>query len=188
MFWGEYWTGVLGGLLIKKPLCYDPTGVESLYREFETSAELDRAASVLDDIIQLDRLLGEVAPELDPTVERTGVTFKSLLLTLWAEDWLGLQRASNGAAMAGPLPMDALREFLRVLMPMPADGNAPRRIPEDMKTAFKDWLASTAGWDREALAAAVGAALGMLFLELEDEYAQVAPRDLDPRYIRLFIV
>ncbi|PQP33333.1 hypothetical protein C6A37_13455, partial [Desulfobacteraceae bacterium SEEP-SAG9] len=47
-FWGEEWIGVLGGLLIKKPLYFDNNRTEGLYREFLCLSEVKETEDVLD--------------------------------------------------------------------------------------------------------------------------------------------
>jgi hypothetical protein len=45
-FWGEAWLGVLGGLLIKRPLYYDNYESGVLYREFATLEEIQRTEEI----------------------------------------------------------------------------------------------------------------------------------------------
>ncbi len=53
-FWDEGKLGVLGGLLVKKPLYFDnyQTG-RRMYRDFGTVEDLKRAEATLDDVMAM---------------------------------------------------------------------------------------------------------------------------------------
>jgi hypothetical protein len=59
-FWLEEGTGVIGGLLIKRPLFFDNYRRGVLYREFETLADLAVTERVLNTIMALDDLLARM--------------------------------------------------------------------------------------------------------------------------------
>lgn len=188
-FWDEEWTGFLGGLLLKKPLCYDPAGVERRYREFESSDDIRRAAAVLDEVSALDGLLAALAPEIDPALASGALSYKNLLLTLWSLDRLGCgRRGAVGAPLLERIGLDRFRHFFQELFPKPSGGAEGRRIPEVMKRAFFAWLASAAGREPAAVGETVGAALERLFGELEAELGRVDVGNVDPRFIRLFLI
>lgn len=177
-FWGEDWMGVLGGLLIKKPLYFDNYRSGEMYRDFRCLEEVESTASELDAVIAFDRLLSltDFRPRL--LASQRFLTFKNLLLTLWARREMGLPEP-------GPLPLDAFRGFYRSLW---QGGLLPRKLNPEAKTAFRQWLARQTGLREEELVAVVGKRLESLFQEIEDEYGDVAAEDLDPRYILLFLV
>jgi hypothetical protein len=187
-FWDEAWTGVLGGLLVKKPLCYDPTRGESVYREFESTDDIRHAEDVLGDIIAVDSLLAGVHPVLATGLAKASVSYKNLLLTVWVLDWLGHPPLADGAPVAAALPMAEFRTFYRALFPDPPGSDGMCRVPEAMRIAFLTWLASVAGVDHGEVGERAGAALARLFDEIEEEYGRVAVQDLAPRFVRLFLI
>ncbi len=56
-FWGEQWLGVLGGLLVKKPLFYDNYQAGVLYREFSSLEDIRMTEDSFNQIKALDDLL-----------------------------------------------------------------------------------------------------------------------------------
>ena len=89
-FWDEAWVGVLGGLLLEKPLCYDNyrTG-ETLYRNFYSLQDILEAQKVLDQLMAMDRLLSQMAPDCRQSKQHF-LTYKSLVLTLFARHHIGI--------------------------------------------------------------------------------------------------
>ncbi|MEE8551773.1 MAG: DUF6178 family protein, partial [Desulfobacterales bacterium] len=74
-FWGEDWLGVLGGLLIKKPLFYDNYKTGVLYREFISMEDIKKTENALNEIIAFDELLSRMTIQLDP-VANGFITYK----------------------------------------------------------------------------------------------------------------
>ncbi|MEJ5358995.1 MAG: DUF6178 family protein [Desulfobacterales bacterium] len=184
-FWGERWMGVLGGILLKKPLFYDNYRTGLLYREFASRDDIAATAKTLDRIREVDRLLGRLAPRLDPAGGYRFLTWKNLLLTEWAATRLGLPREP-----LTPLPLSAFRPFFAALF-APGPGAAPespRRIPAARRSDFVSFLAAETGIGEEEIRDAAGAVFEELFAELEAEYGRVAPQNLDPRFVLLFLL
>jgi len=177
-FWGEAWMGMLGGLLIKRPLYFDNFRSGNMYRDFRSLQEIEATRSELEALIAFDRLLSLTDFQPRSLASRRFLTYKNLLLTLWAHRELGLQGS-------GALPLNAFRRFYESLW---RPGLRPRRMSPEAKTAFRQWLARRAGLSEAELDTAVGNRLDSLFREIEDEFAHVAAQDLDPRYILLFLV
>ena len=50
-FWGEEWVGVLGGLLIKKPLFFDNYQTGVIYREFQSMEDVIKTRTSLNQIM-----------------------------------------------------------------------------------------------------------------------------------------
>ncbi len=175
-FWLEEGMGVLGGLLIKRPRFFDNYRGGTLYREFETLADLTATARVLDNIMAIDDLLGKM--RIAPTREPADVPlhWKNLLLTLWTCDRLGLdeRRLTIG--------IEDLRVFFGGLW------TAEGKIRIARRREFLQWLAGRSGQDLEAVSSRLAAVLEALFRELEDEYGRVAPQSLDRRFVTLFRV
>lgn len=182
-FWGETWLGVLGGLLIKKPLFFDNFASGDLYREFYTAEDLDRTARMLDQVIAFDNLFALLGVDPGPLAALTFLNYKNVILTLWARHVLGL-----GPSLEG-LRIDQLRQFFALLFSPPAKApDAGRTIASEHKTRFLEWLAGRSGLTAFEISQRLGVALEDLFAELESEYRMVAPQDLDPRYILMFLL
>lgn len=176
-FWGETWTGVLGGLLLKRPLCYDDYKTGVLYREFSSSADIFRTEKELETIMAFDDLLAQLNISVKPVKANTVLNYKNFVLTLWARNHLGIGKELR------PLALDEFKDFFRALW---IEEDTPRRIRQSFKTSFLNWLADETG------AGDIGLHLGdcfeRLFREIESEYGYVTETDLDPKYIHLFLL
>jgi hypothetical protein len=181
-FWGEQWLGVLGGLLVKKPLFFDNYARGSLYREFESRQDVESTRKVLDAIITCDDYLSLMDLDLQDPKAYGFLTCKSLLLTLWADHETGLQPAAKR-----PLPLP-IKDFGRFLAGLWEGSGKARRISARVKESFLSWLADRTGKEPYAVSKQMADTLEMLFQEIESELAGVALKDLDPRFIRLFLI
>lgn len=183
-FWGERWMGLLGGLLIKKPLCFDAPQSDGLYREFVSLADVEKTAQALTQIEAMDTLLA--ALDLDfSALKGHLLTFANLLLTGWA-----CTRISGGTCIA-PIKLDLFRTFFCDQLLTPPDTSRPyrpRQVRRSAKQSFLDWLVEGSGLSEAQIRLQVGLSLEKLFGEIESELGRVAPRDLDPRFIPLFII
>jgi hypothetical protein len=179
MFWGEVWMGVLGGLLIKKPLYFDNEQTGKMYRDFVCVADIERTRATLGDIMAMDQLLASLAVQLRPFSPSQFLTYKNFLLTMWGRHCLKLSDTLQ------PISLDAFKTFYpRLWQPQ----RRPRRIASAMQTEFLSWLALRSGRRRQEISETLGPVLTLLFNEIEEEYARVAVADLDPRFIQLFLV
>jgi len=178
-FWGEEWTGVLGGILIKKPLFFDNFQSGSLFREFVSTSEIKQTETKLDQIIAFDHLLSSMSLKLKPLSVYGFLTHKNLILTLWARHCLKLPKEP------GPLSVDKFKHFHRLLF---TDKSQAGKIDPRMKESFLKWLAKSTKTNEFEISKALGEVFEKLFAEVETEYGQISSEDLDPRYIRLFLV
>lgn len=178
-FWGESWVGVLGGILLKHPLYFDNYESGVLYREFTCIREIESTASVLSDIMAFDGLLGAMNVPVCGIRRRSPLNYKNVVLTLWCRHCLNLDDALE------PLPHSAFRTFFADLWETAAE---PKPIRPSRKTDFLHWLAARSGMAAGKLSDRLAPVLEALFSEIEAEYQQVAPKDLDPRYVDLFII
>jgi hypothetical protein len=129
----------------------------------------------------VDRLLSLVLAHT-PIAGRMGyqpVRWTNLLLTSWARDHLGLSQHVE------PIAVESLKAFFRDLW---EKGEKPCRVGANMKRSFGDWLMVRTGLAADALQDQVGSTMDNLFKELENEYGSVSIQDLDPRYVRHFLV
>jgi len=178
-FWDERGMGVLGGLLLPRPKCFDPTAAAGSYRDFRTLADIADAAATADGCMAVDALLADMAPALLPVPAYGFVTYKSLLVTLWARQTLAL------VGPAAPLTMDQVRTFMAGLWTTDLH---PHAIADATREAFLSFLATTSNRTTEAIAAEVGSILESLFQDLIEEYGNVSIKNLDPRFINLVLV
>ncbi len=180
-FWGEQWMGVLGGLLLKKPLFYDNYKSGVLYREFESLEDVAGTAALFERISAVDDLLSLLAVPLTTPGRYGFLTYKNLLLTRWAGWRLGLRKET-----LEPIPLKAFKPFFNDLLPPAAA--AARRIPEGLKTDFIEWLAAETGLKDFEISGRLAPVFEELFSEIEAEYGRVAAKDLDPRFVQLFLL
>ena len=184
-FWGEQWLGVLGGLLIKKPLFYDNYKSGVLYREFASLEDVKVTENNLNQIKAIDDLLALMSIDIDRPASYGFLTYKNLCLTLWAADYLELP-----AGKLKPLKLDDFKPFFEELLPEPAIGDPgrSRAIPSKMKARFLNWLEARTGLKDFEITEQVGQTLEDLFNEIENELGRVSARDIDPRYVQLFLL
>ncbi len=181
-FWGEDWLGVIGGLLLKKPLYFDNYETGVLYREFTTMNDIVKTETVLDEAIAVDNLLAHLSFTVKPLHVYSLLTYKNLILTHWARFHLGLNRK---LAAASSISLDAFRTFFNDLW---NPGRKPRTIKLSMKTAFLKWLSTASGFSSTEITDQSGNTLEKLFLEIESEYGEVDIHALDPRFIPHFLI
>jgi Family of unknown function (DUF6178) len=176
-FWGEEGMGVLGGLLIKKPLYYDNYGSGELYREFISVRDIEETEKSLNEIMAFDEIFSLMA--IDPETDPDGyLTYKNFVLTLWARHYLGLTEKLQ------PLTINEFRCFFGSLW---ADKKQPRKTSQSMKASLLDWLSDKTGLMHHEISQKLGPYLENLFNEIESEYGKVSSDNLDPRYIHLFL-
>jgi Family of unknown function (DUF6178) len=181
-FWGEAWLGILGGLLLKKPLYHNQFQAGPLYREFATLDDIVRTETELKAVIAFDDLLALMAVEIGPMQAQGFLTCQNLILTSWANHYLGL--SGPGEALM-PIPM---AQFMRFFKDLWQAGSRPRRISDTMRELFLDWLAQRSGLATYEIAERMAPVLEQLFGTVEQELGEVKSTDLDPRYIQMFLV
>jgi hypothetical protein len=184
-FWGEQWLGVLGGLLLKKPLYYDNYKTGVLYREFTSLEDIEAMEDIFNQVIVVDDLLSLMPIDLERPSSYGFLTFKNLILTLWARHYLKLSTEK-----LKPLTLNEFKPFLEELLPgQPTKGSDQiRKIPQEMKQNFLDWLAADTGLTDFEITGRLAQILENLFEEIESELGRVTIKDLDSRYIQLFLL
>ncbi len=177
-FWDEKWMGVLGGLLIKKPLYYDNYKGGELYREFISVQDIKETEKTLNEIMAFDELFALIG--IDPEPDTDGyLTYKNFVLTLWARHFLGLKEKLQ------PLTLDEFRCFFDNLW---SGKKQPRKTSLSSKASLLDWLSDKTGLMHHEISQKLGSSLEDLFDEMESEYGKISPTDLDPGYIHLFLI
>jgi hypothetical protein len=184
-FWGEQWLGVLGGLLLKKPLFYDNYKTGVLYREFTSLKDIEAMEDIFNQVKAVDDLLSLMPIVFDRPSSYGFLTYKNLILTLWAGYYLKLPQKKLNL-----LDLKKFRPFFENLLPGHPDcGTAnPRKVPAVMKNRFLDWLAENTGLRDFEITERLGETLEKLFEEIESELGGVAVEDLEPKYIQLFLM
>ncbi len=184
-FWGEQWLGVLGGLLLKKPLYYDNYQTGVLYREFNRLEDIRVTEEIFNQIKAVDELLSLMTFELAHPASYGFLTFKNLVLTLWARHYLQLPAKPLQA-----IPLKDFKPFFNELLPdRPVPGAEKQRaVPQAIKNNFLNWLAADTGLKDFDITAKLGKTFENLFAEIESELGSVAGRDLVPRYVQLFLL
>ena len=184
-FWGEQWLGVLGGLLLKKPLFYDNYKTGVLYREFTSLEDIEAMEDIFNQVKAVDDLLSLMPIDLDRPSSYGFLTYKNLILTLWAGHCLKLPEKK-----LKPLDLKKFKPFFENLLPgHPDSGTAkPRKVPAVMKSRFLNWLAENTGLRDFEITERLGGTLENLFEEIESELGSVAVEDLEPKYIQLFLL
>ena len=184
-FWGEQWLGALGGLLLKKPLFYDNYKTGVLYREFTSLEDIEAMEDIFNQVKAVDDLLSLMPIDLDRPSSYGFLTYKNLILTLWAGHELKLAEQK-----LKPIDLKKFKTFFENLLPGSMDpGSAkPRRVPPEMKSRFLAWLVANTGLRDFEITERLGPTLENLFEEITNELGQVTAQDLDPRYVHLFLL
>jgi hypothetical protein len=184
-FWGEQWLGVLGGLLLKKPLFYDNYRTGVLYREFNRLEDIRETEDIFNHIKAVDELLSLMTFELAHPASYGFLTYQNLVLTLWARHYLNLPAEPLQA-----IPVKDFKPFFEDLLPGRPDPGAekPRAVPQAMKNHFLDWLAADTGLRDFEISERLGKTFENLFADIESELGRLAAKDLDPRYVQIFLI
>lgn len=181
-FWGETFMGVLGGLLIKKPLYYDNYVTGVLYREFASFEDIQETETRLNHVIAFDDLLSLMNVEISPQQNEGMITYENVLLTLWANHHLNIEGKKKSPQ---PLTMDQFRRFFNELW---VPDTEPRKITDTMREIFLGWLEISSGLAADDISERMAPALEQLFVHIESELGRVKKKDLDPRFISMFLL
>ena len=175
-FLGEYYLGILGGLMVERPLCFDPASGNDLLREFQALKDIEQTQMLLDQILALDMILGKIDP--DTTTFTQGVlTYKTLILTLWAKNRLSLPPDLE------PIDAQTFKPFFSQFF--------SASDPESEKIRKNDlglWICEATGLDELEVPEPFLDVIESLINELEEEYSGVNENDLDPRFMPHFLL
>ncbi|MEJ2098369.1 MAG: DUF6178 family protein [Desulfobacterales bacterium] len=184
-FWGEKWMGVVGGLLVKKPLFYDNYKTGFLYRDFASVDDINETEAVFNQVVAVDDLLSLMNINIEWSAKYGFLTYKNLLLTLWVRQYCKLkERKLKSLRLKQFLP------FFEKLLPERAepDSENVKKVPQEMKTDFLNWLAAQTGLRDFEISERLGQTFEDLFNEIELEYGRVAASEIDPRFVQLFLL
>ncbi len=189
-FWDEKWLGVLGGLLVEKPLFFDnyQTG-RTLYREFKSLRDITSTERMLSYIIGMDSLFGDMSIRCRPDANHL-LTWRNLVLTLWARSHLGLDQSKefDKVGRLTPLSKEEFSAFLKELFSSADSAEVPEpvKIGTVAKTGLLKWMSGRSGKSLEEITALLGPVLDELFDQVDEELGRVRSDDVDPRFIQLF--
>jgi hypothetical protein len=181
-FWGEPRGKILTGLLEKRPAYYAGTREEEAYRDFEKLSELRESLETLQDLMVLDGLLEKMAAACSPSVSQPlspETTFEGLLFTFWARLRLGLSPSFAGLS---------LEEAERFLFGLQGPSDRPTFIGDQFQAVFIRDLATLTARPEPVAASLLEQTLGRIWREFQDEYARVAPKNVDSRYSRFLCI
>lgn len=176
-FLGEAYLGIIGGLLLDRPLHFDNYEDGVLYRDFKFLSDIETAGRALEQIISLDTVLGRMDVDIR-SFKQGMLTYKTLILTLWAKHRLGLPSDLE------PIDIKKFKQFFTALFPI-SDTEDSTRIQLDDLGFF---ISETTGLEDPDLPQAFHGVLTDLINELKAEYGSVDPNDIDPRFIPHFLL
>ncbi|OGR52945.1 MAG: hypothetical protein A3J80_05610, partial [Desulfobacula sp. RIFOXYB2_FULL_45_6] len=176
-FLGETYLGVVGGLFLDRPLYHDDYEGGQLYRNFKAIPDITRTSRLLDEVIALDTVLTKFIVDVS-SFEEGLLTYKTLILTLWAKSRLRLPPDLR------PIDTRSFKKFFAALFSTP-DSGKPGQIQ------FNDlliWITETTGMSETDMGKEFQGILKNLIKELETEYSGVDPNKIDPRFIPHFLL
>jgi hypothetical protein len=180
-FWGERLVGHIGGLMLKHPKFFDNYQTGQLYRDFGSLADIREAAKALNEAMTFDKLLSFMNIDTGGFPDQRFITFQEIMLTLWAKDRIGLPPGDR----LRPIPLEKFRPFYKRLWD---SGENSRRIKDSVKTDFLEWIAGMSGLSTYEISSRTSASLENIFRKIEEEFADVDVKDLDYRFVNLFLL
>lgn len=171
-FWGEEWMGVLGGLLLKRPLFFCNYESGLLYRDFRHEDDLKKTRRAIDSMIALDSVFARMGASI-PGISGALLQATPFILTMWANDWL--KRTGSEFPIS-------LQEFSVFYGAISENGE----IRAGMKERFIDWLSSVTAMELPEIFEKVWFVFEDIFKDLGNEYRYVNISDLDSRFIKYF--
>ena len=179
-FLGEDFLGVIGGLLLDRPLYYDNYASDyaygELYQNFKSLSNIAATDKALKQIIALDTVLGKLNVDIK-SFEEGVLTYKTLILTLWAKNRLNL------APSLEPIDIKIFKDFFVALFLKPDSQKTNRIQLNDLIL----WTSETTGINETDMPDFLEV-LNDLINELEEEYSMVDPKNIDPRFIPHFLI
>jgi hypothetical protein len=152
-------------------------------------SDIQTTRKAIDQIMGIDGLLARLDPDIT-TFKKGVLTYKSLILTLWAKDRLGL------APDLSPIGTDRFKPFFTALfagepdmkISDPDTGSHVKGSHQTKDIRSDDlalWACEAIGTD---LPVPVYDLLRDLVTEIREEYATVHPDRIDPRFMPHFLL
>jgi hypothetical protein len=184
-FLDETFLGVIGGLFLNRPLYFDNYASKTLYKNFTMVKDITNTDKTLDKIMALDKTLEKIKIDIK-SFNHGFLTYKSLILTLWARDRLSLPSSLEA------IDINIFKNFFKALF---QKTDITRDIKTDIKLAdnipLNDlvlWISQASSTGRDDLPGALLEVLNDLMQELDEDYAKVDPKNIDPRFIPHFML
>ncbi len=176
-FLDEKWLGIVGGLMLDRPLFFDSLNQGESYRNFKSFQEINDVSQEVDKIIVTDELLE--AFDIDIQSFSKGIlTYKSLLLTLWAKNHLGLDNSLS------PISVNDFKDFFVSLF----SNKEELKIDNTKREDFISWVSKISTIFSKSNNDTFFLVANEIFDELEEEYGSVNHDDIDIRHIRHFLL
>ncbi|MFZ7111225.1 MAG: DUF6178 family protein [Desulfatiglandales bacterium] len=176
-FWGEYWGGVLRGLLKKRPMYYAAYHEGEEYRDFRSLSEVGECAAALRRLMALDSLLERLSVLFPPKEGGIALsperTFRPLIFNLWSRSVLGLEPSLSG------LSLEQARDLFQRLRD--EESGPPYRMSRFKETFLADLTAYTSDVEPEILGL-VRETLALIWHDFEKAHQGVSLKDLDARF------
>jgi len=176
-FLGEHFLGVIGGLLLDRPLYYDNYSSGELYKDFKSLSDIAKTGRALEQVIALDMVLGKLSVDINSFKEGI-LTYKTLILTLWAKERLNL------APSLEPIDTKLFKDFFEALFLKSSTEETDQIQLNDLVL----WTSEATGIEQTELAEEFLEVLTDLINELEEEYGSVDCRNIDYRFIPHFLL
>lgn len=176
-FLGETYLGVMGGLLLERPLFFDNYEAGTPYRNFRTIPDLTRTGRLLDQIMALDEVLKKLCVDVSSFTEGF-LTYKTLILTLWAKNRLKLPPDLR------PIDIRSFKQFFAALF----DSRGAEKKGTIQLGDLLYFIMEVTGLNEADLGKEFHEVLSNLIKELEEEYGHVDPDKVDPRFVPHFLL
>ncbi len=184
-FLTEDYLGVIGGILLDRPMFYDNYQQGELYRHFTKNADINATDNILNQIIHLDKILGQLPLNIDSFTHGV-LTYKSLILTLWARNRLGLDDGSE--CSLNPIDPKVFKPFFAALFSSDTPGKIDDLKARDLALWVSETLDPSENKDVENFSEPFLAVLSNLMEEIGEEYGNVTQGQMDPRFIPHFLL
>lgn len=179
-FWDTSWARILEGLLLKRPMRYDPDFPAHSFTDFETLRQVQECRASLEALAAVDQFLAccSQAPLPPECVSDPFFTYKKCLYTIWARCSLELDPV---LAPLSPVQVDHFMDRMAE-----AGGRPDLWAGEAALDAFSEHLQSGIS----DLSGEVLEALRIVYRELLstawEEFGGVSRSFMDPKYMDLF--
>jgi hypothetical protein len=185
-FLSETYLGVLGGLFLDRPLFFANYREGTLYRNFKSLDDIARTREVVEQIIHMDRFLGQLPLDLSTFTSGT-LTCKSLVLTAWVRNRTGLD--PDDQCTLAPIPLSRFKPFFADLFTRSdSDADLAGTIDPVKKKDLILWAAQVLDQDEKKLPPPLTAFLSGLIQTVEKEYGTVSVHHIDPRFMPHFLL
>ncbi|MFO7785111.1 MAG: DUF6178 family protein [Desulfatiglandales bacterium] len=183
-FWGEYWGGVLAGIMEPRPRFFVGQREGDEAREFQWLSDLAQCLTVVRRIMVLDGLLARLAEIYPPgaqVLQEPDLTFRPLLFNLWA------RRKLKASPSFSALTPSQAKRFMERLRSKGRDSDPPYSMAAFEGEFVDDFLSFAGDSDSEA-ASILREALVLIWQEFQEEHQWLSPEDMDGRYSKFITI